>query len=211
MVVISLVRSNERGRIGFLRVPNRLNVAISRARRLVVCVGDAATLRAGEETMYGRLVDAARDGGGYLKATELLGGRTARPRSQPRRPVPVGTTEGAADGAAPRRRRRRRRHPVTTVVAGTEAAVTSTTPATGGDQPARRRRRRRRRPPQAAGLVPGQAEVLSLPLEPSSEAAGPGNGTRRRARHRRRGARPEGLTVGGGEQTQKPETSEGVQ
>ena len=35
IVVISLVRSNERGRIGFLRVPNRLNVAISRAKRLV--------------------------------------------------------------------------------------------------------------------------------------------------------------------------------
>ncbi|HEY6378263.1 MAG TPA: DEAD/DEAH box helicase family protein, partial [Candidatus Dormibacteraeota bacterium] len=34
LVVISLVRSNERGRIGFLRVPNRLNVAISRAKRL---------------------------------------------------------------------------------------------------------------------------------------------------------------------------------
>ena len=60
IVVISLVRSNERGRIGFLRVPNRLNVAISRAKRLVACIGDSATLRSGDESMYGMLVEASR-------------------------------------------------------------------------------------------------------------------------------------------------------
>src|ERR1035437_7770376 len=72
MVVISLVRSNERGRIGFLRVPNRLNVAISRAKHLVACIGDSATLRAGEESMYGELVEAARSTGGWLSALDIV-------------------------------------------------------------------------------------------------------------------------------------------
>src|ERR1700704_219104 len=72
LVVISLVRSNERGRIGFLRVPNRLNVAISRARRLVACIGDSAPLAAGEESMYGELVEAARSTGGWVSAAELV-------------------------------------------------------------------------------------------------------------------------------------------
>jgi hypothetical protein len=209
IVVISLVRSNERGRIGFLRVPNRLNVAISRARRLVVCVGDAATLRAGEETMYGRLVDAAKEGGGYLKATELLGGRNARPRSQPRRPLPAGVTEGASP-----RRRRRRHHPLVPGVAGPEV-TTAATPATGGEQPTRRRRRRRRRPPQSGGQAPGQPEVLSLPLEPGANpgSAGngsAGNGSRRRSRHRHRGPRPDGGATGATPSAQSPEPREGA-
>ncbi|MGA8016603.1 MAG: DEAD/DEAH box helicase family protein, partial [Candidatus Dormiibacterota bacterium] len=84
LVVISLVRSNERGRIGFLRVPNRLNVAVSRARRLVACIGDAATLRAGEESMYGILVDAAREAGGYIPAAEVISSkrRPGQPRAE---------------------------------------------------------------------------------------------------------------------------------
>ena len=80
IVVISLVRSNERGRIGFLRVPNRLNVAISRAKRLVACIGDSATLRSGEESMYGELVEAARSTGGWLSD---CADRTARARASP--------------------------------------------------------------------------------------------------------------------------------
>jgi hypothetical protein len=215
IVVISLVRSNERGRIGFLRVPNRLNVAISRARRLVVCVGDAATLRAGEETMYGRLVDSAKEGGGYLKATELLGGRNARPRTQPRRSLPAGTTEGVSEGDSPRRRRRRRRHPLVTGVAGPEGTTAATTPAAGGEQPARRRRRRRRRPPQSGGQAPAQPEVLSLPLEPGANPGGggngsAGNGSRRRSRHRRRGPRPDGATTGAIPSAPSSEPREGV-
>src|SRR5260370_16429148 len=55
LVVISLVRSNERGRIGFLRVPNRLNVAISPAKRLVACIAASPPLRAAEAPMYAHL------------------------------------------------------------------------------------------------------------------------------------------------------------
>src|SRR5258708_19933169 len=52
LVVISLVRSNERGRIGFLRVPNRLNVPISTARRLVACIADSPTLPPPQQPLY---------------------------------------------------------------------------------------------------------------------------------------------------------------
>jgi superfamily I DNA and/or RNA helicase len=38
--IYSVVRSNDRGEIGFLREPPRLNVALSRARDLLIIVGD---------------------------------------------------------------------------------------------------------------------------------------------------------------------------
>lgn len=48
IVLVSLVRSNEHGEIGFLDEPRRLNVAVTRARRKVVVVGDASTVAAGD-------------------------------------------------------------------------------------------------------------------------------------------------------------------
>ncbi len=210
MVVISLVRSNERGRIGFLRVPNRLNVAISRARRLVVCVGDAATLRAGEETMYGRLVEAARACGGYLMATDLLGGRaSARPKSARRPAAGAPGTSLEGDANAPRRsRRRRRRRPAgtpgqTPIALGTA----TTTPAPSGDvadpanQPARRRRHRHR---SRGGWIGPPAAVSpdgTPPADPPVGAPRPsGDGARRRRnRRRRRGPRPLGEQPAGGQ------------
>lgn len=44
MVLISLVRSNEDGDIGFLRDLRRMNVAITRARMKLVILGNSATL-----------------------------------------------------------------------------------------------------------------------------------------------------------------------
>ena len=43
-VVISLVRSNPKGEIGFLGDMRRMNVAMTRARRKLLMVGDSATL-----------------------------------------------------------------------------------------------------------------------------------------------------------------------
>ncbi|GAA5937663.1 uncharacterized protein JCM15063_002082 [Sporobolomyces koalae] len=47
VVIISLVRSNESGEIGFLKEMRRLNVAMTRPRRQLVVVGDSETLKKG--------------------------------------------------------------------------------------------------------------------------------------------------------------------
>jgi hypothetical protein len=182
IVVISLVRSNERGRIGFLRVPNRLNVAISRAKRLVACIGDSATLRSGDESMYGMLVEASRSTGGWMSALELVS------QPKPRRgdgPRPAGQPSGGEGGdetdperAAKRRRRRRRGRrgaplPVTasTSEPGAEAgALAAPTvegqPQEGGQRRRRRRRRRGRGRGAALGQQPGQpADGAGAPPE----------------------------------------------
>ena len=217
LVVISLVRSNERGRIGFLRVPNRLNVAVSRARRMVVCVGDATTLRSGEESMYGRLVEAAREAGGYLLAAELLPGAAARTRPARRRQGGLAAVAQPADGEAGTRRRRRRRrpgrHPAAPIqtAGATAAAAPGAAGATGGTVPGdhrpgapapdgagvRRRRRRRRR---GRGPTGSPGEVVARPVgEPGGDGAapdggpeGPGATGRSRRSRRRRGTRPVG-------------------
>ncbi len=156
IVVISLVRSNERGRIGFLRVPNRLNVAISRAKRLVACIGDSATLRSGDESMYGMLVEASRSTGGWLSALELV----SQPKPRRGEQRPPGQPSGGEGGdevdperAAKRRRRRRRGrrgapNPVTagaTAEPGTDPGAQAPPAVDGQPQEGAQRRRRRRR------------------------------------------------------------------
>ena len=44
VIVISLVRSNDEGNIGFLRDLRRMNVAITRARMKLIILGDRSTL-----------------------------------------------------------------------------------------------------------------------------------------------------------------------
>ncbi len=53
IIVISMVRSNEEGQIGFLRDLRRMNVAITRARMKLIILGDSATLT--RHTFYRRL------------------------------------------------------------------------------------------------------------------------------------------------------------
>jgi superfamily I DNA and/or RNA helicase len=44
VVMISLVRANDEGQIGFLRDLRRMNVAITRARMKIIILGDASTM-----------------------------------------------------------------------------------------------------------------------------------------------------------------------
>ena len=46
VVVLSLVRSNPEGDVGFLADVRRMNVALTRARRKLLVIGDSATLSA---------------------------------------------------------------------------------------------------------------------------------------------------------------------
>jgi hypothetical protein len=54
-VVISLVRSNREGEIGFLGDTRRMNVALTRARRKLIVIGDSATL--GGHPFYAALLE----------------------------------------------------------------------------------------------------------------------------------------------------------
>jgi predicted DNA helicase len=53
-VIISLVRSNAQGDIGFLSDTRRMNVALTRARRKLIVIGDSATI--GGHGFYQRLL-----------------------------------------------------------------------------------------------------------------------------------------------------------
>lgn len=55
VIVLSLVRSNRRGELGFLKDLRRLNVSLTRAKRKLILVGDSATLSA--HPTYKRLVE----------------------------------------------------------------------------------------------------------------------------------------------------------
>jgi superfamily I DNA and/or RNA helicase len=62
-IVISLVRSNPEGDIGFLGDIRRMNVAMTRARRLLLLIGDSATLAC--HPFYQRLLTYFEEVGGY--------------------------------------------------------------------------------------------------------------------------------------------------
>ncbi|MBQ9649548.1 MAG: AAA family ATPase [Prevotella sp.] len=55
IILISLVRSNDEGQIGFLRDLRRMNVAITRARMKLIILGDASTMT--RHPFYKRLYD----------------------------------------------------------------------------------------------------------------------------------------------------------
>src|SRR5258708_27965132 len=62
-VILSLVRANDRAAIGFLNDPNRVNVAISRAKKLLVIVGDSKTVIGGAPELFGPLFEHAKQEG----------------------------------------------------------------------------------------------------------------------------------------------------
>lgn len=68
-IVLSLVRSNETGQVGFLAELRRLNVALTRARRHLTVIGDSATL-AHDRELRG-LVEHLQQHACYRSAFEL--------------------------------------------------------------------------------------------------------------------------------------------
>jgi superfamily I DNA and/or RNA helicase len=70
IVYISLTRSNADNRIGFLSEIRRMNVAMTRARKKLVVIGDSATLS--QFPFYADFIDYAQACGGYLSAWELM-------------------------------------------------------------------------------------------------------------------------------------------
>ena len=65
VIIISFVRSNDKGDIGFLDDLRRLNVAITRAKRKLIMLGNAKTLSSNE--VYAKLIDYTRSEGKFLK------------------------------------------------------------------------------------------------------------------------------------------------
>jgi ATP-dependent RNA/DNA helicase IGHMBP2 len=91
-VLLSLVRSNPRGVVGFLSDYRRLNVAVTRARKHVMLVGDAATISC-DETLAS-LYDYACEHGRVVFVQQLLdedGDVPPDPSAvqEPRRPAKV--------------------------------------------------------------------------------------------------------------------------
>ncbi len=70
-IILSLVRSSEAGQIGFLSDMRRLNVAITRARRCLIVVGDSATI--GRHPVYARFVAHADELDSHRSAYEWIG------------------------------------------------------------------------------------------------------------------------------------------
>jgi superfamily I DNA and/or RNA helicase len=65
-IIVDLVRSNDSGELGFLRDKRRMNVALTRAKRFLMVVGDSATLAS--DVYYRSFMDAADAEGATLSA-----------------------------------------------------------------------------------------------------------------------------------------------
>src|SRR5437879_1332912 len=155
-VILSLVRSNERATIGFLNDPNRVNVAISRAKKLLVIVGDSKTVIGGAPELFGPLFEHCKDDGlvagvgAVVTACQRVGIRSQVQRlSRPHR----------GDRRA-RRRRRGQRTPVEGVVNGDAAT------ASNGSEPLTV-------PAEVEASTNGASEPAMAPVRPHPEASPP--------------------------------------
>lgn len=69
-VFISMTRSNSNGEIGFLADTRRMNVAMTRAKKRLVIIGDSATI--GNHAFYNELISYCESIDGYVSAWELM-------------------------------------------------------------------------------------------------------------------------------------------
>ncbi|MEO1261385.1 MAG: AAA domain-containing protein [Bacteroidota bacterium] len=70
VIYISLVRSNPKCEIGFLSDYRRMNVAMTRAKKLLVMVGDSATV--GNDLFYQKMLEHVEQSGHYQTAWEFM-------------------------------------------------------------------------------------------------------------------------------------------
>ncbi len=71
IIYISLVRSNTEGNIGFLKDYRRMNVAMTRAKKKLVIIGDSATLA--NDKFYSKFLDFVEQNNYYRSAWEFVG------------------------------------------------------------------------------------------------------------------------------------------
>ncbi|MFC5625304.1 IGHMBP2 family helicase [Algoriphagus winogradskyi] len=71
LMMISLTRSNEKGEIGFLADTRRMNVALTRAKRKLVLIGDSSTLA--QNPFFDQLLQYFEKNEGYKSVWEFLG------------------------------------------------------------------------------------------------------------------------------------------
>jgi superfamily I DNA and/or RNA helicase len=70
VVIISLVRNNENGKIGFLSDYRRMNVALTRSSSMLYIVGDSVTLAG--DNFYQSFIDYVESNSAYRSVFELL-------------------------------------------------------------------------------------------------------------------------------------------
>lgn len=70
IIFISLVRSNSNGEIGFLSDIRRMNVAMTRAKKLLVVIGDSSTISS--HPFYNRFLEYAEEINSYKSAWEFM-------------------------------------------------------------------------------------------------------------------------------------------
>ena len=71
IILLSLVRSNEEGKIGFLQIENRVCVALSRAKKGFFCIGNISLLET-KSTLWSDIIKDMRERGNVGKALMLM-------------------------------------------------------------------------------------------------------------------------------------------
>lgn len=70
VIILSLVRSNDNGDIGFLKDYRRMNVALTRAKKQLFVIGDSVTLSS--DSFYQQFLEYIERIGGYRSAWEFM-------------------------------------------------------------------------------------------------------------------------------------------
>ena len=70
IIYISMVRSNDRAEIGFLKDYRRTNVAMTRAKMKMVMIGNSVTF--GNDPFYSKMIDYFQEKDAYTSAWEYI-------------------------------------------------------------------------------------------------------------------------------------------